>query len=220
MKEWDRSQQPNRDPTSLRVEEHYNPLEKRNLAISIANALLERPLDSLPPSQRFLGAGVHAIYYSGYHPLYQKLSSHNRSSPALIPIYVGKTVPKEVRKGANLDTVSGSVLYDRLAEHAESIGSAPNLRTEDFQCRYLAVDDIFIPLGESLLVATYSPVWNVTIDGFGNRHPGSGRFQQKRSSWDVLHPGRGWALKLADSRQDVEILSAKIRSHFERHPTL
>jgi hypothetical protein len=204
MKEQGKSEQPTRESNSLRREEQYNPLEKRNLANSIAKALLEKPLDSLPPGQRFLGAGVYAIYYFGNHPLYQALADHNRTPSGLIPIYVGKAVPKGARKGADLEAVSGSVLFDRLAEHGESIEAAVSLSVGDFQCRYLAVDDIFIPLGESLLVATYSPVWNVTIDGFGNHDPGSGRHQQKRSSWDVLHPGH---LGLLDLSTQNTILS-------------
>jgi hypothetical protein len=131
---------------------------------------------------------------------------------------VGKAVPKGARKGGNLDAVAGRALFDRLAEHGESIRSASNLNIADFRCRYLAVDDIFIPLGESLLVATYSPVWNSAIDGFGNHHPGSGRYQQKRSPWDVLHSGRGWSARLAEARHDVEVLTAKVRLHFEKYP--
>jgi hypothetical protein len=126
-------------------------------------------------------------------------------------------VPKGARKGTDLDAVAGSALYGRLAEHGDSIRGATNLHIEDFRCRYLVVDDIFIPLGESLLVANYSPVWNVTIDGFGNHHPGSGRYQQKRSSWDVLHPGRGWSAKLADSAHGVEVLTDRIERHFSRN---
>ena len=42
----------------------------------------------------------------------------------------------------------------------------------------------------------YKPIWNSCIDGFGNHDPGSGRYSQAKSDWDVLHPGRSWANKL------------------------
>ncbi len=31
---------------------------------------------------------------------------------------------------------------------------------------------------------------NKIIDGFGNHDPGKGRYNQLRSRWDKLHPGR------------------------------
>ncbi len=46
----------------------YNPLEKRHLAESIANALLVRPVGPLPPEDPFEGAGVYVIYYTGGLP--------------------------------------------------------------------------------------------------------------------------------------------------------
>jgi len=41
-----------------------------------------------------------------------------------------------------------------------------NLRSLDFLCRYLISDDIWIPLGESLLIEQFQPLWNVLIEGF------------------------------------------------------
>jgi hypothetical protein len=99
------------------------------------------------------------------------------------------------------------VLYDRLSEHAKSVEQAENLDLSDFFCRYLAVEDIWIPLGESLLIEQFSSVWNKIIDGYGNHDPGGGRYNQQRSPWDVLHPGRTWAERLQPNRRsDTEIL--------------
>ena len=89
-----------------------------------------------------------------------------------------------------------------------------NLNVEDFQCRYLVVDDIWIPLGESLLIRQFRPLWNVVIDGFGNHAPGSGRYNQQRSPWDVLHPGRGWAERLARCTKSEAELVEKINKHY------
>ncbi|MFH7468019.1 Eco29kI family restriction endonuclease, partial [Pseudomonas syringae group genomosp. 7] len=64
--------------------------------------------------------------------------------------------------------------------------------------RFLVVDDIWIPLGESLIISRFTPVWNSLIDGFGNHNPGKGRHAGMRTRWDVLHPGRVWAERLSD----------------------
>jgi hypothetical protein len=119
-------------------------------------------------------------------------------------------VPAGARKGGfGLDIPAGAVLYNRLAEHAESIQAARNLSVEDFACRYLVVDDIWIPLGESLLIEMFSPIWNHLVDGFGNHDPGKGRYQQQRAPWDVLHPGRNWADRLQPHpKSEKELLKA------------
>ncbi len=174
----------------------FNPLDRRSLAESVTAAMLERPAVPLPPAP-FTGAGIYAIYYVGDFPPYRKLAEFNRRHGFARPIYVGKAVPPGARKGGfRLSDDPGTVLYNRLCEHAESIEEAENLSIGDFFCRFLSVDDIWIPLGESLLIEKFSPLWNLAIDGFGNHDPGKGRISQKRSLWDTVHPGRGWALRL------------------------
>lgn len=161
----------------------YNPLDKKNLDGSVADAMLESPVHPLGDLEPFTGAGIYAIYYTGDFEA---------------PIYVGKAVPAGARKGNfELDADPGTVLFKRLREHAESVNAAENLRLEDFFCRFLVVDDIWIPLGESLLIAKFAPIWNKLVDGFGNHDPGKGRYQGMRSKWDTLHPGRAWAHKCA-----------------------
>ena len=115
------------------------------------------------------------------------------------------------RGGLGLDANPGSVLFGRIREHARSIEQAENLDLSDFHCRYLIVDDIWIPLGESLLIERFSPVWNRALDGFGNHTPGGGRFSQQRSAWDVVHPGREWAMKCADNKRGREEIVASVR---------
>jgi len=87
------------------------------------------------------------------------------------------------------------------------------LDIEDFHCRYLVVEDIWIPLGESLLVAKFAPLWNNLIDGFGNHDPGSGRYNQARSRWDVLHPGRTWARKCKARPETADQIQNEVREH-------
>ncbi len=82
---------------------------------------------------------------------------------------------------------------ESIVKASDSVSAASDLRLCDFTCRYLAVDDIWMPLAETLLIEKFQPVWHIAVDGFGNHDPGKGRHDQKRSAWDTLHPGRDWA---------------------------
>ena len=76
---------------------------------------------------------------------------------------------------------------------------AKNLRLDDFRCRFMILEDAaadMIGTVEASLIRQYKPIWNSCIDGFGNHDPGSGRYDQAKSDWDILHPGRGWADRL------------------------
>jgi hypothetical protein len=200
----------------------FNPLDKTNLGESVAEALLQKPAGPLPPAEAFIGAGVYAIYFDGAFPLYKDIADLNRDGHYGWPIYVGKAVPAGARKGGyGLGADPGQALFKRLAEHASSIEQANNLELDDFKCRYLVVDDIWIPLAESLLIEMFSPLWNKKIDGFGNHDPGRGRYNQQRSPWDELHPGRPWAAKLQPLASDVNRVRegtaeylAKVRAGF------
>ena len=185
----------------------YNPLDKKNLGISIADALLQREPVALPP-QPFDGAGVYVLYYFGTFKTYRAIADANREERFSQPVYVGKAVHAGRRIGGLVaGTNKGRPLSSRLRQHADSIEQAKNLHLRDFQCRHLVVEDIFISLGESLLIDRFAPLWNTLINGFGNHDPGSGRLNQARSDWDVLHPGRLWAERLRPgSRTSEEII--------------
>ncbi len=194
----------------------YNPLDKRNLGVSVADALLERPVLPLPPGDSFAGAGIYAIYYTGKFKPYRAIAERNRENKFVVPIYVGKAVPAGARKGGfGLGIAPGQVLFSRLREHADSIGEAENLSIEDFQCRYLVVDDIRIPLGEAMMISKFMPIWNQVIDGFGNHDPGKGRYGQQRSPWDVLHPGREWAKRCVECNRSEQALLAALNTYLE-----
>jgi hypothetical protein len=163
----------------LSSEQQYNPLDKRNLGKSIADALLEKPVVPLSTINSFNGAGIYAIYYTGKFPAYQLITAKNKDNQFELPIYVGKAVPAGARKGGFLDADPGPVMYRRLSDdHARSIQQVSNLELTEFYCRYLVVDDFWIPLAESLLIDMFSPLWNTVVDGFGNHDPGSGRYNQ------------------------------------------
>ena len=158
----------------------YNPLDKLNLAKSIELELLGRPANSLASIKDISSAGVYAIYYTGPFTAYAPLAEANASRNFSKPIYVGKAIPKGGRKGGLAKDVAstGKALLDRLKQHASSISEAENLELEHFFVRHLVVDDIWIPLGENMLIETFQPVWNRVIDGFGNKDPGQRRATQ------------------------------------------
>lgn len=186
--------------------EPYNPLDKLNLARSIETELLVRPKQPLGDLGAISGAGVYAIYYTGPFTAYAPIADGGR------PIYVGKAIPKGGRKGGlGANAALGRALQDRLRQHAQTIDQAVNLDLADFQARSLVVDDIWIPLGENMLIENFQPVWNVVIDGFGNKTPGARRATQYRSPWDVLHPGRAFAAMLAEHPQGAEVFEQRVR---------
>lgn len=70
---------------------------------------------------------------------------------------------------------------------------------------------------EAALIRFYTPIWNNTIDGFGNHTPGKGRFQQAKSDWDVLHPGREWADKCTGKGSSIEEVERKVKDYFNNY---
>ena len=191
----------------------FNPLDKRNLGESVAAALLLTGIRPLPP-ESFIGAGVYALYYTGPFPAYARLSEVNCNGQFRCPIYVGKAVPPGSRKGGlEAEVEHGKSLYNRLAKHAESIRSVRNLDLSDFYCRFLVVDDIWIPLAESMLIERFKPVWNRVLDGFGNNDPGKGRHQGMMPQWDCLHPGRAWAERLQPCVHTAEQLAERAKEY-------
>lgn len=199
----------------------FNPLHKRNLAASIAEALLENEPVQLGNISTFAGSGVYAIYYTGKHQAYSALADANRDGRWNAPIYVGKAIPQGGRKGAEVDdddseVPKGRALFARLKEHADSIRAASaSLCIDDFHCRYLVVDEIWIPLGENLLISRFMPVWNKVVDGFGNHDPGKGRYQGLIPRWDVLHPGRAWALKCQPRAETPATIESEVSAYLQ-----
>ncbi len=197
----------------------FNPLDKQNLAASVAEALLGRKARPLKDLESFKGAGIYAIYYTGNFAPYALLAKRNAGGRHTAPIYVGKAVPQGARKGGvGTGNSATKALFNRLKEHAESIEAVNNLQLKDFVCRFLVVDDIWIPLGESLLIAKFAPIWNNIIDGFGNHDPGKGRYQGMRPRWDVLHPGRSWAEKCQPRSESAKQIIADVEQFLRNTP--
>ena len=195
----------------------YNPLDKVNLGKSVLDALLEGEAHPLADVGSIQGAGIYAIYYAGPFEPYQSLSETNRDRPQ-VPIYVGKAIPKGGRKGLTaLDAATGRALGIRLSQHADSIRAAENLEIGDFWCGQLVVDDIWIPLGESLTIQQFRPLWNQVVEGFGNKTPGAKRFSGERPLWDEFHPGRPWAVQCAPAKLSATQIANQVKAFFEEN---
>ena len=143
------------------------------------------PLGSI---KSFEGAGIYVIYYTGNYEPYSKLGELNRGGDGpTVPIYIGKAIPSGGRKGLADPEISakGRKLFERLEMHRKSIEAVGNLELEDFVCRYLVVDDVWIPLGESLLIQRHRPRHRLRC-GSHLRHQRHAR----RDRGDCLHRRR------------------------------
>lgn len=187
----------------------FNPLDKKVLGAAIAEAMLSTPARPLGTLEKFSGAGIYAIYYTGEFDAYVALAERNRGGKFEAPIYVGQALPEGGRKGIEV-AVETDALYKRLSKHRKSIKAVENLSIDDFYCRVLVLDDTFIRLGEASLIAIYTPVWNSMVDGFGNNPPGSRRDGSVRSRWDTLHPGRPQAARHSDREETVRQIKREI----------
>jgi hypothetical protein len=75
--------------------------------------------------------------------------------------------------------------------------------------------DLVVPV-EAELIRRFKPLWNTVLDGFGNHDPGSGRYNQAKSSWDILHSGRPWVERLTGESQNIEAVVARIQQFLDR----
>lgn len=201
----------------------FDPADPDTAGRLVAAALLAQPRVSLSLIPRTYGAGVYAIYYNGEYPAYLPISRTES------PIYVGKADPASGSSKTPRD--QGEKLYGRLADHRKMIRTVaayaiserivPALNLDDFECRYLVTATNAQIFAERHLIGLFRPVWNRETGvcwGISKHGDTEGR-NNDRSPWDVLHPGRKWAMaeKLEDSRPISRIL-ADIGSHFEETP--
>lgn len=189
----------------------FNPLEKKVLGASIAEVMLTTQVYPLATPFPFKGPGVYAIYYTGTRfPPYAPLTSRNSNGRFEWPIYVGQALPSGGRRGIETANDEAS-LRSRLMKHHRSVAAASaDFSAGDFHYRALVMDDAFIRLAETSLLALYKPIWNNYVDGFGNNAPGGGREASRRSRWDTLHGGRSQAAVHQDRGETREQLIAEI----------
>jgi hypothetical protein len=119
-----------------------------------------------------------------------------------------------MRKGFTFDPPQAHEISGRLNQHIKSINGADNLELSDFACRYLAVEDSFIGLAESILVSIFDPLWNRILDGFGNNPTGGPRSTQAISKWDLFHIGRRRGS--GNGKFDLPVLTELVTAYFEQ----
>jgi hypothetical protein len=186
----------------------FDPLSLDILSQNLRKALDQRDPTPFPPPVRFMGAGLYALYYTGSLPLYAGLRDTD------IPIYVGKAEAGNSSYG-DLPNEDQPKLYNRIVKHAHSVkevdDSGGNLMVDDFEVRYLLLDDVWIVLGERALLRAYAPVpWNALMPGFGANPPGTAR-NNARSIWDTIHPVRPGAGGVCNRRFTRSEMENRIR---------
>ncbi len=189
----------------------YDPLSVDELGQNAARALMGYPPAALPPQEAFAGAGVYTLHYVGCFAAYAGMLDNE-------PIYVGKANPSGGRQGRKTSAKPSVALHKRLTKHARSIDAVENLDLEDFRCRWLVLDPVWIGLTEQVLIAEARPLWNVVVEGFGINAPGRGRRNQVRSQWDTLHPGRPEVASLPDRAESADAIMARIAAHRGKTP--
>ncbi len=191
----------------------FDPADPKAIGRMVSIALLAQPVVPLRKIRPSYGSGVYAIYYQGDHPLYAAIS---RSET---PIYIGKADP--ATDDASTAREQGPKLTARLLEHAGTIETAeqyaPHLpqhlspiRLDDFACRKLVCATNAQLVAEKHLIRTFWPLWNSETKacwGMSKHGDAAKTRANKRSPWDVVHPGRVWALdaRLVDSLTPQQI---------------
>jgi len=184
-----------------------------SIAKEAVKFLEDTPSHLLPPPASFLGAGAYALYYTGRLRLYAKFK--NEPTKLGKPIYVGKAVPPGWRSARTSEGNRTTALYGRLCEHARSIDQTSDLTANAFRCRFMILTDVeedLIATVEAQLIRRHRPLWNTVVDGFGNHDPGKGRYNQAKSEWDVLHPGRAWVSRLTGDSPRIKDVKRKVHA--------
>ena len=178
----------------------FDTANPRVAARTAALALLGQPLKPLCNIEPEDGSGIFAIYYTGTHPLYESISNSET------PIYIGKVDP--AIDDASTAQEQGDRLTRRLSELARSIAAAEayssantphgeTIKLADFHYRRLVCANSAQLVGERYLIKLFWPLWNTETKacwGLGKHGDSAGMRRNKRSPWDIAHPGRPWAL--------------------------
>lgn len=203
----------------------FDPLSYKSLGVATAKALTECEITKMSQLPSFKGEGIYAIYYKGDFEPYTIMSEANDLDRWQLPIYVGKADPPGGRHGVrdndgndaeaqtNVTLSDSYCLRDRLRSHIRSINSAENLNLSDFWCKFMLVNQVWVGLGEGMMISTHKPIWNFPINGFGSNAPGAGRpgTAEGRSRWDTLHPGRAWARNIDARIEGPEQIAEEVR---------
>lgn len=127
-------------------------------------------------------------------------------------------MPKGWRQARTADApdTQSDELHTRLREHSRSVKAGFGLDLTDFMCRFVIFEEAasdMIGTIEAALIKLHRPLWNTALDGFGNHDPGSGRYNQAKSDWDVVHDGRSWASRCQGIAKDKAMILRNIENH-------
>lgn len=165
----------------------FDPLAVENVGVTLAVELLQQPTVPFPPTERFNGPGVYALYYTGNHPAYEPLEALD-AGRSMYPVYVGRAARAQANQGFSPRPSTERELYSRLRSHYNSVRQTA-LDLNHFKVRYLVLKAAYINLAESVLIMAFRPPWNGM--GLGSNGTGEPRMTGRGSLWDSLHPGRG-----------------------------
>jgi len=186
----------------------FDPTNPDTAGRLVALALVAQDKVPLARIARTYGSGVYAIYYHGDHP----------ASPP--------------RAAARTSREQGPQLYGRLADHRRMIktvgdyASAHNLphplKVDDFTCHRLVCATNAQLVAERHLIRTFTPIWNNEMGicwGISKHGDAATTRANKRSPWDVMHPGRTWAMaESLEDKMSPEVITAGIAEHFKVNP--
>lgn len=201
----------------------FDPGDPDTAGRLVALALIAQDRVPMNRLARTYGSGVYAIYYVGDHPLYEAVSKTET------PMYVGKADPDNPT--ARTSREQGPRLFGRLADHRRMIKTVGDyavanslehpLRVEDFEARRLVCATNAQLVAEKHLIGMFRPIWNNEIGicwGISKHGDAAKTRANKRSPWDVMHPGRAWAMAEAlDDKMAPEVITARIAEHFQQN---
>jgi hypothetical protein len=201
---------PIRQPTSV-----FDPSNPKIVGRFVSLALVAQPRQPLSSITRFYGSGVYAIYYNGEFGYYSSLS---RSET---PIYVGQASP--TISNAKTPMEQGEKLSKRLQEHKKNILRANStLSIDDFEFRTLVVQSGWETAAEDYLIHLFHPIWNNQtglVYGLGKHGDDAKTRANKRSPWDIIHPGREWAAtNILQDAKSSDRIAEELKDHFEKYP--
>jgi hypothetical protein len=202
----------------------FDPTNPDTAGRLVALALVAQERVPMDRIARTYGSGVYAIYYQGKHPAYAAVSGSET------PIYVGKADPKQA--DARTAREQGPQLYGRLADHRRMIRTVgeyaaskglPNpLQIEDFLCRRLVCATNAQLVAERHLIGTFKPIWNNEVGicwGISKHGDAATTRANKRSPWDVMHPGRAWAMaESLEDKMSPDFIVTRVAEHFAANP--
>lgn len=202
----------------------FDPSVPETAGRLVALALLAQDRVALDRIAKSYGSGVYALYYTGDHPAYAEVTGTET------PIYVGKADPESPT--ASTPRQQGTRLFGRLKDHRKMIRNVSQyatdndlphlLRVEDFECRRLVCATNAQLVAEARLIRMFVPIWNKEAKifwGISKHGDSPATRSNKRSPWDVMHPGRAWATGNAlEDKMTPDEITRHIKEHFQKYP--